>query len=194
MDVGGGECILPLSHGSLLECPWLAQVIIRRSLAIVAVTPRPQAEPETTEAPESKLYHYRNVVEFAARPGIILLSLTSISPDDRSHCTAAGGPSHTSIPPKDGDRCRRRTPTIPSAPPITIRTPRRRVRKLPPITRPVRPPSTERRPRICRARARSRRAPSRRLVRHRFRSRATRSRACSAAAAWASSTRRGIWP
>ena len=50
------------------------------------------------------------------------------------------------------------------------------------------------RPRMCRARARSRWARSRNVLPDRFRCRATRSRSCSAAAAWASCTRRGTWP
>src|SRR5476651_762453 len=39
---------------------------------------------------------------FASRPGIMPFPLTIISLDDRSGCTAAGGPAYTSIPRRMG--------------------------------------------------------------------------------------------
>ncbi len=95
---------------------------------------------------------------------------------------------------KDGDRCRRRTPTIHSAPPIARRIRHRWVPTLPPISRKAHLPSIKARPRLCRTGARSQWARHRNVLPDRLQCRATRSRACSAAAAWAWCTRRDTWP
>src|ERR1700694_6202078 len=63
MDVGGGERILPLSHGFLLKCTWWYKSLSGGGLRLSASAIVVQAEPETTETGKS----HQKIHGFASR-------------------------------------------------------------------------------------------------------------------------------